>query len=104
MAQSFDLNQDALDKFTKEMFDLHESVGKHVEHARGNADMLAGGLRGPAGDALQRTFEQFLTAAKRMNDSLYQNAENLDTVNSKYGDVEMEQLDELNKVGNTLNI
>ncbi|MBF6272439.1 MULTISPECIES: WXG100 family type VII secretion target [Nocardia] len=104
MAQSFNLDGGKLDTFISEMNQLHSTIEGHVNTARSSAADLAHHLKGGAGDALQATFERFLDAAKRMNDSLLQNADNLQDVNKKYGHVEMDQLHHLKEVDSLLNM
>ncbi|MDR7171122.1 WXG100 family type VII secretion target [Nocardia kruczakiae] len=104
MAQSFNLDGGKLDDFIRQMNDLHTTIDGHVQTARATAGELAHHLQGGAGDALQATFERFLDAAKRMNDSLLQNADNLQDVNKKYGHVEMDQLHHLKEVDSLLNM
>ncbi|MEV5649068.1 WXG100 family type VII secretion target [Nocardia sp. NPDC052254] len=104
MAQSFNLDGGELDRFIQRMNDLHTTIDNHVKDAKGHAYDLSHHLQGGAGDALQRTFESFLTAAQRMNDTLLQNADNLQDVNKKYGHVEMDQLHHLKEVDSMLDL
>ena len=104
MAQSFNLDGGKLDTFIGQMNQLHGTIDQHVTQAQGHAGELAHHLQGPAGDALQQTFERFLRAAKQMNDTLLQNADNLQDVNKKYGHVEMDQLHHLKEVDGLLNM
>ena len=99
---NFNLDSGAMTKFIDEMKQYHASIDGEVNRAQGEAQGLAGSMTGQAGGQLQSSFQQFAEAAKKMNDTLLLNAENLQSVNQKYGHVEEDQLSQLQKAGGLL--
>ncbi|MFF0491289.1 WXG100 family type VII secretion target [Nocardia sp. NPDC004068] len=94
-----------LERFVQEMQQKHHDIAEMIKKSSGHANTLQGGtFQGAAGTAFQSTFEHFLTAANKMNDALMTNADNLKNVGEQYAQIERENLDNLNKVGGTLNM
>ncbi|MGA4785922.1 hypothetical protein A5780_30805 [Nocardia sp. 852002-20019_SCH5090214] len=98
----FHAEGDQLNAFAQEMEKKHQDIAGMIQAAHGNATDLQGpAFQGGAGKAFQATFEQFLTAANKMNDALLQNSENLKSAGSKYAEMEEQNLSHLQQSANS---
>ena len=93
-----------LTKFVEEMNQKHTDIGAMITKAHGEATNLQGpAFQGGAGKAFQSTFEQFLTSANKMKETLLQNAQNLKSAGDKYAEMEESNLGNLQNSANSLN-
>ncbi|MGV9674758.1 WXG100 family type VII secretion target [Nocardia sp. NPDC003482] len=92
-----------LERFVQEMNTQHNAIATMINKSSVHAHTLNGAaFQGGAGSAFQATFERFLTAANKMNETLLQNADNLKKVGEQYSQIEQQSLSQLSGVGSNV--